>query len=91
MISKNFLLDSAPMRPIGPPCVPGYEGQDGDVPHYLPGTNLSIDELTTLYRIPRDAILGGARDDVPEFRKAIKDTYVRPEKCARNCGGPPRP
>jgi len=91
MISKNFQLDSAPMRPIGPPCVPGYEGQDGDVPHYLPGANPSIDELTTLYHIPRDAILGGAPTMYPEFRKAMKATYIRPEKCARNCGGPPRP
>jgi hypothetical protein len=91
MISKNFQLDSAPIRPIGPPCVPGYEGQDGDVPHYLPGSNPSIDELTTLYHIPREAILGGARTMYPEFRKTMKDAYVRPEKCARNCGGPPRP
>jgi hypothetical protein len=93
VISKSFQLDSAPIRPIGPPCVPGYEGQsgDGDVPHYLPGTNPSIDELTKLYHIPREAILGGARTLYPEFRKTIRDTYVRPEKCARNCGGPPRP
>jgi hypothetical protein len=92
VISKNFQLDWAPIRPIGPPCVPGYEGQsgDGDVPHYLPGANPSIDELTTLYHIPRDAILGGARTIYPEFRKAVRDSYVRPEKCARNCGGPAR-
>jgi hypothetical protein len=93
MISKTFQLDSAPIRPIGPPCVPGYEGQsgDGDVPHYMPGANPSIDELTTLYHIPRDATLGGARTMYPEFRKTMKDAYVRPEKCARNCGGPARP
>jgi hypothetical protein len=89
LISKNFQLDAGPIRPIGPPCVPGYEGQSGDVPHYLPGTNPSVDELTKLYRIPRDATLGGARTMYPEFRKTIKDTYVRPEKCARNCGARP--
>jgi hypothetical protein len=89
LLSKSFQLDAGPIRPIGPPCVPGYEGQSGDVPHYLPGTNPSIDELTTLYHIPRDAILGGARTLYPEFRKTIRDTYVRPEKCVRNCGARP--
>jgi hypothetical protein len=89
LISKNFQLDAGPIRPIGPPCVPGYEGQSGEVPHYLPGTNPSADELTTLYHIPRDAILGGARTMYPEFRKTIRDTYVRPEKCVRNCGARP--
>jgi hypothetical protein len=88
LISKSFQLDAGPIRPIGPPCVPGYEGQsgDGDVPHYLPGTNPSVDELMTLYHIPREAILGGVRTMYPEFRKTIRDTYVRPEKCIRNCG-----
>jgi hypothetical protein len=90
MVSKNFQLDAGPVRPIGPPCVPGYEGQSGEVPHYLPGANPSVDELTKLYGIPRDATLGGAPTLYPEFRKTIKDAYVRPEKCVRNCGGPPR-
>ena len=71
------------------PCA-GFEGQNGEVPHYLPGANPFVDELTKLYGIPRDAILGGAQTTYPEFRKTIKDRYVRPEKCARNCGGPPR-
>lgn len=90
MVSKNFQLDAGPVRPIGPPCVPGYEGQSGEVPHYLPGANPSVDELTKLYGIPRAATLGGAPTMYPEFRKTIKDAYVRPEKCVRNCGGPPR-
>lgn len=91
LISKNFQLDAGLQRPIGPPCVPGYEGQSGDeIPHYLPGTNPYVDELTTRYGIPREATLGGAETMYPDFRKRIKDTYVRPEKCARNCGGPPR-
>ncbi|HEY6508844.1 MAG TPA: hypothetical protein VIY56_12580 [Vicinamibacterales bacterium] len=90
MLSKNFQLDAGPVRPIGPPCVPGYEGQSGEVPHYLPGANPSVDELTKLYGIPRAATLGGAPTMYPEFRKTIKDAYVRPEKCVRNCGGPPR-
>ena len=91
VISKNFQLDSAPMRPIGPPCVPGYEGAGSDsVPHYLPGENQSIDELTTLYGIPREAVLGGAHTLYPEYRKTLRKSFVRPEKCVRNCGAPAR-
>lgn len=91
VITKNFQLDSAPIRPIGPPCVPGYEGAGSDsVPHYLPGENPSVDELTKLYGIPRDAVLGGAQTMYPEYRKIVQKTYVRPEKCVRNCGTPPR-
>ena len=90
MVSKSFQLDAGPVRPIGPPCVPGYEGQSGEVPHYLPGANPFVDELTKLYGIPRAATFGGAPTMYPEFRKTLKDAYVRPEKCARNCGGPPR-
>lgn len=91
VITKNFQLDSAPMSPIGPPCVPGYEGAGGDsVPHYLPGENQSIDELTTLYGIPREAVLGGAQTLYPEYRKTLQKSFVRPEKCVRNCGGPAR-
>lgn len=94
MVSQNFELDpSAPIRPIGPPCVPAYEGQSPDSPvlHYLPGANPFIGELTQLYHIPPEATLGGAQTMYPEFRKRMKDGYVRPEKCVRNCGGPGRP
>lgn len=91
VITKNFQLDSNPMLPIGPPCVPGYEGAGGEsVAHYLPGENPSIDELTTLYGIPRDAVLGGAHTLYPEYRKTLRESFVRPEACVRNCGGPPR-
>jgi hypothetical protein len=61
---------------------------EGKVPHYLPGTNPSIDELTKFYGIPREATLGGAETMYPEFRKKIKDKFVRPEKCTQNCGAP---
>lgn len=91
-VSKIFQADTNPQRPIGPPCVPGYEGvdSDGTVPHFLPGANPSVDELTKLYGIPAAAVLGGPETMYPEFRATIKDAFKRPEKCARNCGGPPR-
>jgi hypothetical protein len=92
LISKNFQLDTALQAPVGPPCVAGDEGvAEGRVPHYLPGANPSIDELTTLYGIPRIATLGGAETMYPEFRKKIKDAFIRPQKCSRNCGAPAAP
>ena len=94
VISKNFQLDTAnQISPVGPPCVAGYEGtaDNGAVPHFLPGANPSTDELMTAYHIPPLAALGGAETMYPEFRKKLKDAYVRPEKCLRNCGGPPAP
>jgi hypothetical protein len=91
IVSKNFQLDSAPMSPVGPPCVAGYEGTSGDgsVPHYVPEKNPFVDELTHLYGIPRDATLGGGETLYPEYRKKLKDRFVRPEKCTQNCGAPP--
>jgi hypothetical protein len=92
LISKSFQPDPNPMSPVGPPCVAGYEGiPEGKVPHYLPGANPSIDELTKLYGIPREATLGGGETMYPEYRKKIKDQFVRPEKCTQNCGAPPAP
>ena len=90
MYSKNFQFDTAPQSPIGPPCVAGYEGVGGDglVPHFLPGTNPSVSEMTDLYHIPREALMGGAETMYPQYRKKLKDQFVRPEKCVRNCGGP---
>ena len=90
MVSKNFQLDGNPISPVGPPCVAGFEGASGVTPHYLPGQNPSVGELTTLYGIPREAILGGAATLYPEYRKKLKVSFVRPEHCVRNCGGPPR-
>jgi hypothetical protein len=92
IISKNFQLDANAQSPVGPPCVAGYEGVgEGKVPHYLPDTNPSIDELTKFYGIPREATLGGAETMYPEFRKKIKDSFIRPEKCTQNCGAPAPP
>ena len=52
----------------------------------------AVDELTKLYGIPQEAVLGGAETALPEFRKKIKDKYVRPSKCVSvpvsTCGGP---
>jgi metallo-beta-lactamase class B len=94
IVTKSFRLnpDAAPMSPVGPPCIPTYEGTaEGTVPHIMPGENPSVDELTTLYHIPRRAVLGGAETMYPEYRKTMKDAFVRPEKCPANCGVPAAP
>lgn len=91
VISKSLQLNQAnnAQSPIGVPCVAGYEGTSAEaVPHYLPGQNDALDDLPKAYAIPREAALGGAETMYPEFRKKIKDAYVRPERCLRNCGGP---
>ena len=60
-------------------------------PHYLPGKNPSVNDVTRMYHIPVEAVMGGADTIYPEYRKKIKATYVRPETCTRDCGAtPPR-
>ena len=92
VISRSWQLDpTANLTTVPAPCVPEAElatlqGQ-GDVPHYLPGKNPFIDDVTKMYRIPVEAVLGGADTMYPEYRKKLKATYVAPEKCVRYCCG----
>ena len=91
IISKSFQLQTAPLLPIGPPCVTAFEGrQPGEsVPHFVPEQNPFVDEMTKLFRIPRDAVLGEPETMYPEYRKKIKSTYVAPPPCKGNCGAAP--
>lgn len=93
ILTKNFQLDAAPMAPVGPPCTPAFEGSGGDgrVPSFVPEKNPFVDELTEWFHVPREATLGGAEMLYPEYRKKMKGTYVRPETCVQDCGGPPAP
>ena len=61
------------------------------VPHYLPGKNPFVNEITEKHNIPVEAVLGGPETLYPEYRKKLKDTYVMPPPCISNCGGPPTP
>ena len=56
----------------------------------MPEKNPFVDELTKLFHIPREVVLGEAETMYPEYRKKIKDTYVRPEPCKSDCGAVPR-
>lgn len=89
-ITRTFVNTTNLMASGGPPCIPGDEGvPEGTVPHYLPGKNPLVDEMTNLYGIPREAAMGGAETADPAFRDKIKDKFKMPPKCQKNCGGPP--
>ena len=46
-------------------------------PHYLPGQNPFVKELTERHNIPIEAVLGGAETMYPEYRKKLTG-YVPP-------------
>ena len=69
--------------------LPHLHENPGLVPHYLPGKNPWVNELTDNRNIPREAVLGGPETMYPEFRKAIRDAYVAPEQCRVDCTPPP--
>ena len=72
-------------------CVPEAEiaeiRGDGGVPHSLRGENPFINEMTRIYNVPVEAVLGGAETMYPEYRKKLKETYVAPAICTRYCCG----
>jgi hypothetical protein len=87
IVTRSYNLTARPVAIGGPPCIVGNEGvEEGRVPHYLPGQNPMVDEMTKLYGIPREASMGGAETMYPEFRDKIKDKFVLPAKCKENCG-----
>jgi hypothetical protein len=86
--SASFVLDPA-VRVLPEPCEPQVEitRKEGDIPHYLPGTNPFLKELSDLYKVPYDAVRGGAATLYPEYRKKLKDIYMPPAMCTKNCCG----
>src|SRR5262249_15768043 len=91
IISKSFQLSATPISPVGPPCVAAFEGKrpGESVPHYVPEKNPFVDELTKLWHVPKDAVLGRVETLYPEYRKSIKSTFVPLEPCKGNCGAAP--
>ena len=61
------------------------------MPHYLPGKNPFMNEMTQKKGIPLEAVLGGPETIYPEYRKKLKDTYKMPAACKVDCGTPPPP
>ena len=74
---------------VSSPCEPIAELPRADtatvVPHYLPGKNPFMNELTEKHNIPAEAVLGGAETMYPEYRKKLTG-YVPPAICKRYCG-----
>ncbi len=92
VLSRIWKLE--PTQPLSTgiePCTPAPEvfrlEETGIVPQLYPGENPFVDEVSTRYGIPVDAVLGGAETMYPEYRKKLKAVYVRPEKCTRYCCG----
>jgi hypothetical protein len=96
VLTSMFRLDPAgnplPLTACEPiEELPHLHENPGLVPHYLPGKNPWINELTQNRNIPLEAVLGGPQTMYPEFRKTIKDTYVAPARCTVDCGVPAAP
>jgi hypothetical protein len=93
IMSRSWQLESVgnPTSPVPGPCVPEAEvatlDGGGAVPHYLPGENPFVNDISKLYNIPVEAVLGGAETMYPEYRKKLQSTYKAPEKCTRYCCG----
>jgi len=91
VVSRSWKLDvKASLNNIVALCTPETEIERLDgrtVPHYLPGKNPFIDEMTKLYNIPQEAVLGGAETMYPEYRKKLEGKYTPIEKCVRYCCG----
>jgi hypothetical protein len=92
ILSRSWQLDpTANLSPVAQPCVPeaelpGLTG-DGEVPHYPRGKNPFVDDLTKMYNIPAEAVMGGEETMYPEYRKKLKNQYVPPAMCTRYCCG----
>jgi hypothetical protein len=79
VLSRNYMLGTQPIRPIDTPCVPGYEGQEpGTVPHYLPGKNPSIDEVSKFYNLPMEAVMGARKHFIRRIARSSKRRTLRP-------------
>ena len=92
ILSRSWKLDANLIIPTVPEaCSPAAEvarlDGTGTVPHILPGANTFTGEMTELFGIPKEAVLGGAETLYPEYRKKLQSLYVRPQKCTRYCCG----
>jgi hypothetical protein len=72
--------------------LPTLHEDPGLVPHYLPGENKWVNEVTQNRGIPVEAVMGGPATMYPEYRKGLKDAYKMPAVCKVDCAaGVPAP
>ncbi len=70
--TRNFA--AAPTQELNAyPCRPAVEidREAHTVPHYLPGTNPSLDTATKRFGVPPLALRGGAETAYPEFARQL--------------------
>lgn len=92
VVSRNYVASNTLiMATASTACTPAVEvaqlDGSGVVPHHLPGQNTAETEVSRMYGLPQDAVLGGAATMYPEFREFLKGRYVAPNKCSRYCCG----
>jgi len=71
--SRNFVLDPGyHMTPY--PCSVDIEidRPEGQIPHYLPGSNPFISEAAAKHKMPLDPTRGGAETMYPEYMDKMK-------------------
>ncbi|HEY7448750.1 MAG TPA: hypothetical protein VH702_11415 [Vicinamibacterales bacterium] len=80
--SRIWVYDPKAVRLPTEPCEPAVEliRPAGEVPHYLPGTNPFLSELTEKFNIPSEGLRGGASTLYPEYRKRLREQYVMPTR-----------
>jgi|SRR5665213_1636873 len=92
-ISRIYIVDHTAPSEVARTarCLPDVDevrfAKIGKVPHYLPGHNPLVDDLTKSHGIPLKAVMGGAATMYPEYRKQIRDLYVAPKMCTADCCG----
>jgi hypothetical protein len=71
--SRNFVLDPGYQVTLYP-CSIDVEvpRPEGEIPHYLPGTNPYLNEFATKHVLPREAVRGGAVTSLPEYAERLK-------------------
>ena len=71
--SRNFYLDPGYQVTLYP-CSIDVEvpRPEGEIPHYLPGSNPYLYEFATKHALPREAVRGGAETMYPEYEQKIR-------------------
>jgi len=91
ILSRTWLSDpDAALSTVANPCIPESELpglKSESVPHYGPGENPWMNEMTKYYGLPLEAVLGGAETMFPEYRKTLKAPAGPPPTCTRYCCG----
>lgn len=71
--SRNFYHDPG-YQITAYPCSVETEiiRPDGEIPHYLPGTNPYLLDFAAKHKLPKEAVYGGAETMYPEFMAKLK-------------------